>query len=146
MLLLMRWKSACLLTIEPTKVDVGCVLVATVLMIGDHTDTVRLVRMALEFSSYGLLVSATLEDSVSVLGEHEIQLLMIENSAFSTAAKKLLSLPPDFSNIPKIVFFENDNIGGDYLKIEINDRDLILMKPFTPLKLHRAIDSILNNI
>ena len=118
-------------------------MVATVLMVGDHIDTVRLVRMALEFSSYELLVTKTLEEGLSLARQLKLDLLMIEGHVFDVLGREVLADEPAFHLVPQIHFRES---GSEMAELPVNTTEKlrrILFKPFTPLQLHHVMESAL---
>lgn len=122
-----------------------CNLGATVLMIGDHTDTVRLVRMALEFTAYELHVAPTWDEGVAMSVVCQPDLLIMEAGLFGSMGLKLIQSAQMLSGLPRILL-RNKGVKLNSDVLDFASEQLILDKPFTPLRLHHAMDLALKPI
>ena len=122
-----------------------CNLGATVLMIGDHTDTVRLVRMALEFTPYELHIVPTFDEGLVMSGVLKPDLLIMEGGLLGEIDSDRFEGTLMLSSLPCILLRDRS------LKLPLDSLasigfQLFLDKPFTPLRLHHAIDSALKSM
>jgi len=124
---------------------VRCNLGATVLMIGDHTDTVRLVRMALEFTAYELHVAPTLDEGISMSVVCTPDLLIMEAGLLGATGLNLIQSAPMLSGLPRILL-RNKGVKMNPDVLAFAGEQLFLDKPFTPLRLHHAMDLALKPI
>lgn len=114
-------------------------------MIGDHTDTIRLVCMALEFTPFQLITASTIAEGLVISDMIKPDFLILEGGILlggdANHSHGALQLPI----VPWIILRERgkkiiiDSLGLQNFKC-------IVDKPFTPLMLHHAMESALKSV
>ena len=99
--------------------------------------------MALEFSSYELLVTKTLEEGLSLARQLSLDLLMIEGVIYDALGRNALAQEPTLHLVPQIHFRESGRQTAELPGHAAGKLTKILHKPFTPLQLHHAMESAL---
>ena len=117
---------------------------ATVLMIGDHTDTVRLVRMALEFTPYVLHIAPSVDEGLAMSRICKPDLLIMEGSLLGDIDSICLGGNPVWARLPLVILRDSQvkNYFDTFNSVQLK---LFLNKPFTPLQLHHAMDTALRS-
>lgn len=120
---------------------------ATVLVIDDHDDILRLIRMALEFTRYQLLEAHTVAEGLSMARRFKPDLLLIEASMQDSQGLYVLDTvrtDPVLGAIPVIRLRGDAPASAPNTDGPVKNRGFdCLMKPFNPLDLQRAMDKIM---